>query len=157
MSAHARVAGILASSSAVTIFGGNAILPGQFFGGVSQSGSSAIRDRAEMRLMLAVLTDAIATYQRYASAAPSNRRGQRLFREAQAWIESQNITWPYSFANICSACDLDADNLRSGLQEWRKQKLQGKELPKYLSVRRIAGTSKHSIREARRKSRQAKP
>ena len=63
-------------------------------------------DQPEFRLMLAVMEDAVATYQRY--AVDPGRRNQRLFDEAESWINSTDTSWPYSFENICVASQLRA-------------------------------------------------
>lgn len=71
----------------------------------------------EKRLMLAVLEDAVAAYQRCACA--STPAGRRDFLEAQSWIESDDVAWPFSFRNICDALGLDGDAVRQGLRRWR--------------------------------------
>ena len=73
----------------------------------------------EKRLMLAVLEDAVGTYQKRAvAAAPA---GRREFLEAQSWIESDDVRWPFSFRNICDALGFDCDALRRGLRSWRER------------------------------------
>ncbi len=72
---------------------------------------------AEERLMLAVLENAVGTYQKYAFAR--DRHGRGLFAEAARWIEADDGTWPYSFVNICHALGLEPAHLRSGLDRWR--------------------------------------
>jgi hypothetical protein len=76
-------------------------------------------DQPEVRLMLAVMEDAVATYQRY--AVDPGRRNQRLFEEAQSWIESTDTSWPYSFENICTALRMEPEILRRGLETWREK------------------------------------
>lgn len=77
----------------------------------------ASADCPEIRLMLAVMENGIATYLRYAAEAksPAKRRARRLFGEAKAWVESSDISWPYSFENLCVALGFDAGQLRRGL------------------------------------------
>ena len=105
----------------------------------------ASADRPEIRLMLAVMENGIATYLRYALDAciPAKRRARRLFGEAKAWVESDDISWPYSFANLCTALGFDVSQMRRGLES-----LQGAgvtEAPmQRISVRRING-SRHVI------------
>jgi hypothetical protein len=71
----------------------------------------------EKRLMLAVLEDAVGTYQKCSVAvAPA---GRREFLEAQSWIESDDVRWPFSFRNICDALGLEGVALRRGLRNWR--------------------------------------
>ncbi|HZR83551.1 MAG TPA: hypothetical protein VFD92_20825 [Candidatus Binatia bacterium] len=78
-------------------------------------------DRPEVRLMCAVIEDAILSYLSFASPEPAVRRKGSLnaFRQIESWIESRDYEWPYSFENICSALELDAEHLRRGLRRWR--------------------------------------
>ena len=73
----------------------------------------------EVRLMLAVLDEAIATYLRCAVEAGAHRRV--LLAEVERWFGSTDTDWPYSFANICDVLGLDADGLRRGLAAWRER------------------------------------
>lgn len=67
----------------------------------------------EHRLMRAVLEDAVHMVQKYAQMP--GRRAQRLFRESQAWLWSNDDVWPFSAVNICEALGMDVDYLRRGL------------------------------------------
>src|SRR5262249_59111765 len=71
----------------------------------------------EKRLMLAVLEDAVGTFQKYVNAR--ERTGQRLFEDVEEWFASDDGEWPYSFVNISHALGLDAAYLRAGLARWR--------------------------------------
>ena len=73
----------------------------------------------EKRLLLAVLEEAVVTFQRYATE--QGRRGRRLFREAEEWMGSEEMCWPCSFRNICDALGLDPGYLRQGLRRWRDE------------------------------------
>ena len=70
-------------------------------------------NQGEKRLMLAVLEEAVATFQRNTHA--KTRRGQRLFREAEEWIQSEDVSWTYAFENVCHTLGLDPEYLRGGL------------------------------------------
>jgi hypothetical protein len=74
--------------------------------------------RAEQRLLLAVLEQAIWTFQRYADSG--NRRGRRLFGEVETWFGSDDTTWTFSFVPVCDALGFDPAYLRSGLRRWRE-------------------------------------
>jgi hypothetical protein len=89
------------------------ILPSQYFDRIQADASL----QPEKRLMLAVLEDAVGTFQKYVTA--STRRGQRLFSEAEEWFASDALDWPYGFASICQALGLEASFLRGGLWRWR--------------------------------------
>jgi hypothetical protein len=99
-------------------------------------------DQPEIRLMLAVMEDAVATYQRYAT--DPSRRSQRLFEEAQTWIQSTDTNWPYSFENICTALRFEPSSLRNGLESWRAERLKGKTRVYRFPFRRVNGR-RHSI------------
>ncbi|HEY2386015.1 MAG TPA: hypothetical protein VGK30_03560 [Candidatus Binatia bacterium] len=73
----------------------------------------------ERRLVLAILEEAVRSYQHYAFA--TNRRGRRLFGETCEWFDSHDNTWIFSFENICYALDLDPDHIREGLTRWRQE------------------------------------
>ena len=89
------------------------LLPSQVFGGAAGGASL----QPEKRLMLAVLEEAVATFQRHAAA--NTRVGIRLFADVEAWIGSDDGEWPFSFLNICHALGLEPAYLRSGLRRWR--------------------------------------
>ena len=67
----------------------------------------------EKRLLLAILEEAIATVQRY--VVDERRRGRRLYREAEAWVLSDDVSWPCTFRRICDALGIDPDYLREGV------------------------------------------
>ena len=77
----------------------------------------------EEALMLAVLEDAIETFQVYVLA--ENKRGKKLFREAEEWILEKDSDWFFSFENICEVLALDPNYLRLGLMRWKEAKLKG--------------------------------
>jgi len=99
-------------------------------------------DRPEIRLMLAVMEDAVATYQRF--AVDPGRRNQRLFEEAESWINSRDTSWPYSFENICAALHFEPETLRRGLENWRKERMNGRSGMYRFPFRRVNG-KRHSI------------
>ena len=96
------------------------MLPSQFYfrGGLDAS------LQPEKRLMLAVMEDAVGTFQKYVWAR--DRAGQRLLAEVEDWFESNDLEWPYSFVNICNALSLDVDFMRGGLRRWKQQQLDAR-------------------------------
>lgn len=109
-------------------------------------------DRPEIRLMLAVMEDAVATFQRF--AVEPGRRNQRLFEEAESWIQSKDTSWPYSFENICAALQFEPDTLRRGLEDWRKERMNGRSGLYRFPFRRVNG-KRHSITLRERHLRQS--
>ena len=71
------------------------------------------------RLLLAVLEDAVRTFQRYALA--SDPRGQALFREAEAWLMGSDSGAALSVDFISEAIGFDAEFVRSRLRRWRER------------------------------------
>src|SRR5579862_798775 len=64
----------------------------------------------EMRLVRAVFDDGVRTATR--SPTPGRRRQQRLHLEARAWVEDDDRSWPFAFANVCELLGLDPDAVR---------------------------------------------
>ena len=73
--------------------------------------------RPEAELMRAVLEDALLCFQK--GLAHPGRRGQRLAREAEEWLFSDDTSWPFSFVSICAVLGLEPAYLRQGLRSWR--------------------------------------
>jgi len=67
--------------------------------------------------MIAVLDDAIRTYQRYVFAG--TRQGRNLFREAEAWLMEPDDASPLCFESVCAVLDLDPGWVRRWLRSWR--------------------------------------
>lgn len=116
------------------------ILPEQYFDRLIADHSSF----PEKRLMLAVLEDAVASFQRYLDS--KNRRSQRLFQEAEEWFWSDDADWPFSFVSICNALEIEPEYLRRGLKAWKEKQLaRGAGARVYrFPFRRVNG-SRHSI------------
>jgi hypothetical protein len=76
----------------------------------------------EKKLMLAVLEDAIASYQKYVLARDG--KGRMLFRETEEWMLDKNSEWFFSFANVCDSLGFDPEYLRQGILRWKSDKLQ---------------------------------
>jgi hypothetical protein len=68
----------------------------------------------ERRLLIAILEDAITCFEKNHPA--DSRHANRMFREAQEWIMSEQYDGPFSFENICSVLGLDPDAVRRSLR-----------------------------------------
>lgn len=97
-----------------------ALLPSQYFG--VMRGCEHLTPTE--KLMLAVLESAVHDFQQYHLA--TERRGKRLFREAQEWLTSQEETEIFSCVAICHAVGIDPDYLRKGLLAWSPEKRSGR-------------------------------
>jgi len=75
----------------------------------------------EKKLLLAILEDAIACYQKYLFARDS--KGTALFHEAEAWVEEASGEGVFAFDSVCESLGLNPDYLRRGMTEWKKTAL----------------------------------
>lgn len=80
-------------------------------------------DEGPRRLMWAILKDTLRCYHNYVDA--QNVYGQRLFYDAERWIQSRDLTWPFSFENVCLVLGVDSDYLRNELRRWRRRRFGG--------------------------------
>jgi hypothetical protein len=97
----------------------------------------------EEKLMLAVLQDAIACFQKYAFAR--ERKGKMLFQETEFWVQNTNSDWPFSFANVCETLGFDPDYLRQGLAEWKAAKLESRAKAKIYQLAPTNGKGRRGI------------
>jgi len=98
---------------------------------------------SEEKLMLAVLDDAIACFQKYAFAR--DRKRKVLFQEAEEWVQATNHDWPFSFANVCEILGFAPDYLRQGLGQWKTAKLESRAKAKIHQLVPRNGKKKRSI------------
>jgi hypothetical protein len=88
----------------------------------------------EKRLMLAVLEHAV---------------WQLLYRpsdaqivEAEAWVASEAVDWPFTFLNVCQALGLDAGYIRGGLRRAAcgRAAAPAASPPRHFAFRRLVAT-----------------
>jgi hypothetical protein len=91
----------------------------------------------ELRLMVAVLEDALRTF--CGCARSPGRRNRRLSQEAADWFASSDTSWPFAFENICDALGLEPEWIRQLLR--RREGAQPVRIP---TIRRLAGT-RHAV------------
>ena len=97
------------------IFEPDTLLPSQH---ADRTGRRRFTD-GEHRLMVAILEDAIDVYRKQAAARDTRKR--HMFEDAEAWIESRDATWIFSFENICTVLDLEPEYIRRGLHDWKRR------------------------------------
>jgi hypothetical protein len=100
-----------------SLFQPDTLLPGQFLDTFRRK----LYLEPEKKLMLAILDDGIACFQKYLFARDS--KGKALFREAETWVEEKGIEAVFSFDNVCEALGLDPDYLRRGMAAWKARAL----------------------------------
>ena len=76
------------------------------------------RIQPEKRLQVAVLADAVLTFQRWAGVA--DPRARRLFAEVDGWFASDDTDGPFTFIAICDSLEFDPSSIRRGLPHWRE-------------------------------------
>lgn len=135
---------------ALTMVEPDTVTPAQFF----DRGIAECNLVPEKRLMLAVLEDAIASFQRnYIQPRTSEASGTDDW-DVEAWLESDDMSWPFSFASICQALNMEPEYLRRGLTHWRSrassQKMAGQVYR--FPFRRVNGR-RHSINAKRQRRR----
>jgi hypothetical protein len=78
----------------------------------------AVCDAPEGRLMLAVLQDALATFQRGLNTPACE--DLEAFREVDRWFRSRDYDSPFSFESICSTLGMASGCVRDGLNKVRQ-------------------------------------
>ena len=97
--------------------------------------------------MVAVLEDAIRVFCK--NTGVHTTRARRLFDETAEWFESSDVSWPFSFENICDALVLDPAWIRGLLGRWLATHALSTQAPlKIPPIRRIEG-SRRSVAEPR--------
>jgi len=101
-----------------SLFEPDTLLPVQYF--------EAMRKKhlleGEKRLILSVLEDAVECFMKCIEA--STNKGQRLFREADEWINHEDKRWVFSFDNVCDMLDINPEYMRVGLRRWKERKTE---------------------------------
>jgi hypothetical protein len=103
----------------------------------------------EKRLMLAVLEDGIACFQKYITA--QDTRGKKYFQETEAWVLEEPSERLFCFANVCETLGLNADYLRRGLMRWKATTLEKRPTARiYQLVSQVPQGSEPPSRQARK-------
>jgi hypothetical protein len=92
-----------------SIFQPDSVMPGQF----AELLRSTQYRSPEVRLVIAVLEDAIRTFFTYRSCR--NRKERRLFNDVEAWFFTPSQDGVFSFENVCEVLRVNAGYIRRGL------------------------------------------
>ncbi len=76
----------------------------------SQLASSSSQSIPELKLVAAILEDALLCINRRASARRGRRR--REFMDAWHWLWNDRRDWPFAFRNVCDLLEIDAAAVR---------------------------------------------
>ena len=87
-------------------------LPDQILGGRAQR----LPGEGARALMSAVLEEAILCLSRRPPNVGRSRRptGQ-LALQAERWVRSRDLRWPFSFENVCAALEIESEGMRTAL------------------------------------------
>lgn len=96
----------------------DAIVPSQYFDRVGTDASA----QPEKRLMLAILEDAVTTFQRHVHS--DTRRSRRLVEDVEAWMAGEQSEDSFSFEGVCAALDIEPEYVRQGLARWKVAELR---------------------------------
>ena len=91
----------------------------------------------EKRLMLAVLEDAVNSFQDNLLA--HSVKNKRLFAEAEEWIVEVDGDWIFSFATVCETLGINPEYVRRGLLRWKEKKLLEHTNVKFWERKKLAG------------------
>jgi hypothetical protein len=83
-----------------------------------------IPQQPEIRLILAILEDAINCYQDNIFAL--NKKRTQLYKDAEEWFMSDDASWVFSFVSICSLLNLEPEYFRQGLNRWVAKQRSGR-------------------------------
>lgn len=100
----------------------------------------------ERRLMLAVLQEAVDSYQE--NIFGRGRKQEELFNDAEKRFFEDNHEWPFSFINICETCDLDPDYFRGGLVRWKERAISERSKRVENSIHTKSQTKLRQVRTA---------
>jgi hypothetical protein len=99
----------------------------------------------EKRLVLSVLEDAIECFMKCIDS-PTNK-GQRLFRDAEEWINLEDKKWVFSFDNVCDMLDINPEYMRRGLHDWKERKLAAIEQARIQRAAQAAAAAEAGVAE----------
>ncbi len=101
----------------------------------------AARLQPEKRLQLAVLEDAVLTFDR--SVGVDGARPRRLLTEVESWFTSDATDSPFAFVTICHTLNIDPDYVRAGLRRRHaRTDVAAKRRPR---LRRDANGTRHQV------------
>ena len=108
--------GLSMEERATSLFQPDTLLPDQYLDTFRRK----LHLEPEKKLMLAILEDAVACFQKYLFARDS--KGKTQFRDTEDWVFQGTDMGIFSFDIVCETLGLEPSYLRRGLALWRKQR-----------------------------------
>jgi hypothetical protein len=109
--------GLSMEERVTSLFQPDTLLPDQYF----ETFRRKFHLEPEKKLMLAILEDAVACFQKYMFARDA--KGKTLFREAEEWVEGKSADAIFAFDSVCEMLGFDPAYLRQGMVVWREKAL----------------------------------
>jgi len=106
----------------------------------------------EKKLMLAILEDAIACFQKYIFA--QDGKGKALFRESEGWIMEEAGEGIFAFDSVCEGLGLHPSYVRRGMAAWKDRTLAQRTQAKVYQLTGRPRKHKRAVATARRSVRQ---
>jgi hypothetical protein len=110
--------GLTTDEKIASLFQPDTLLSAQYFDNLRRKSLL----EPEKRLMLAILEDAVSRYQD--NLLSQDKRGKRLFGDAEDWIVETGSDWIFSFENVCEALGFNPAYVRQGLLRWKEKNRQ---------------------------------
>ena len=142
--------GLSMEERVTSLFQPDTLLPEQFLDTFRRK----LHLEPEKKLMLAILEDAIACFQKYVFAR--DVKGKALFSEAEEWIDDLSAEGIFAFNSVCEALELNPAYLRRGLQAWKKNALAQRSQAKVYQLTRRPRKHKRSVTITRGSGRRLK-
>jgi hypothetical protein len=136
--------GLSMEERVTSLFQPDTLLPDQYL----ETFRRKLHLEPEKKLMLAVLEDAIACFQKYVFTRDG--KGRMLFQEAEDWVQEKNGDWLFSFANVCETLGFNSDYLRQGLTQWKAERLETRAKAKVYQLAARSGKRKRGMAVNRR-------
>ncbi len=127
------------------VIASDSLLPAQFY--PAMNGWRGVE--GEIRLILAILVDAVQCFQRTADHA----EGRQQRAEAAAWIFAEDHSWPFSFESICSVLGINSEVLRRSLRQWKGRADDGRHARPTFSRTHLMRYRPHSVTAPRSRPR----
>ncbi len=113
------------------LFEPDIVLPSQFLVG-SEKGIQG----GERRLMAALLSDGIEAYISQCAVA-GNWQSEDVHVDAFEWVETRDLSYVFSFDNVCECLGINADYLRLGLTRYvQAARKSASDKPNWKKIRR---------------------
>ena len=80
-------------------------------------GFRRFRTQPILALMQAVLVDALECFHRQCITGQVSKRRQQ--GEAEQWLFSDDVHWPFAFLRVCDALEIDPAYLRQKILQWQ--------------------------------------